>query len=192
MSQTVSQLTAPNQSIEAANGIRYAYRRFGNTETAAVPLVFLQHFRGNLDNWDPILVDAIAARREVILLDNVGVGGSTGTVPSTVQEMALGALAFIDALGLKTYDLFGFSLGGFVAQEVALIRPPQVRRIVLAGTGPQGGKGFHLWAGEILEAAIRDEPGAEDLLTLFFTRSENGKAKGWEFVLDLHPAGGSR
>ncbi|MDX3853638.1 alpha/beta hydrolase [Streptomyces sp. AK02-01A] len=178
----IGQLTATNQTAEGANGVRYAYRRFGTPRPGNVPVVFLQHFRGNLDNWDPALIDPIAEQREVILVDNAGVGGTTGTVPGTVREMALDALAFIDALGLTSYDLFGFSLGGFVAQEIALVRPHQVRRIVLAGTGPQGGRDFHLWTGEVLAAARRDEPAAEDLLTLFFQPTETSRAKGMEFV----------
>src|SRR3954462_5563277 len=113
----MSLLTAPNRSVEAANGVIYASRRFGAAERAAPPLVFLQHFRGNLDSWDPKLIDAIAAHREVILVDNVGVGGSTGLTPSTNQQMSLDAIAFIDALKLPRYDLFGFSLGGEIAQE---------------------------------------------------------------------------
>ena len=93
-------LTAPNRTIEAANGVTYAYRRFGDAERGAPPVLFLQHFRGNLDNWDPALVDRIAARREVILFDNAGVGGSSGTVRRTFTAMAHDALAFVDALGL--------------------------------------------------------------------------------------------
>ena len=115
MLETVSQLTAPNLRVEAANGVAYAYRRFGNRSTGALPLVCLIHFRGNLDNWDPILVDTLATQREVILVDNAGVGGSTGAVPSSVVQMARDALAFVDALGLKTLDLLGFSIGGMVA-----------------------------------------------------------------------------
>ncbi|MYS19502.1 Pimeloyl-ACP methyl ester carboxylesterase [Streptomyces sp. DvalAA-14] len=175
-------LTAPNETIEARNGIRYTYRRFGNTGTSALPLVFLQHYRGNLDNWDPVLIDTIAEQREVILLDNTGVAGSTGTVPSTVEPMAVDAVAFLDALRLARYDLFGFSLGGFVAQEVALIRPHQIRRIVLSGTAPKGGRGFHGWRGEMLAAANYEESGPENLLTLFFERTESSRAKGMEFV----------
>jgi pimeloyl-ACP methyl ester carboxylesterase len=178
----VSQLTAPNQSIEAANGVSYAYRRFGSTAGAVPPLVFLQHFRGNLDNWDPALVDAVAEHREVILFDNAGVGGSTGTVPGTVAEMARDALAFLDALGLARVDVLGFSLGGFVAQELAVLRPQVVRRIVLAGTGPQGGEGMQGLTDDIAPHAVRDEPGAEDLLALFFERTQTSIAKGWEFI----------
>jgi pimeloyl-ACP methyl ester carboxylesterase len=106
------QLTAPNLFVEADNGITYAYRRFGRAEVGRSPLLFLQHFRGNLDNWDPLLVDAIATEREVILLDNTGVGGSSGRTPNTVTAMAYDTLAFVDALGLHTLDVLGFSLGG--------------------------------------------------------------------------------
>jgi pimeloyl-ACP methyl ester carboxylesterase len=182
MSEAVTQLTAPNRTVEAVNGVRYTYRRFGNTDTSALPLVFFQCYRGNLDLWDPVLVDTVAEQREVVLVDNVGVGGSTGLVPSTVEEMAVGAVTFLDAVGLKRYDLLGFSMGGFVAQEVALIRPHQLRRIVLAGTGPRGGRNFHPWSGTMLEAALRDEQGAEDLFTLFFETSETSRAKGGEYL----------
>ncbi|MGW7048927.1 alpha/beta fold hydrolase [Streptomyces avermitilis] len=161
-------LTAPNLFIDGENGVRYAYRRFGAPRTSTVPLILLQHFRGNLDNWDPAFVDPIAEEREVILLDNEGAGGSSGTAQSAVAEMAAGALAFIDALRLNTYDLLGFSSGGLVAQEIALTRPHQVRRMILAGSAPEKGRDSHHTTGELGEAARRDEPGAEGLLTLFF------------------------
>jgi pimeloyl-ACP methyl ester carboxylesterase len=177
-----SQTTAPNLRIEAANGVTYAYRRFGNTETAALPLVFFVHFRANLDNWDPLLVDTIARQREVILLDNTGVAGSTGTTPGTVEAMALDAIAFTDALGLRRYDLLGLSLGGFVAQEVALIRPHQARRIVLAGTGPRGGRDMHVFTRVVLEIAVKDASVAEDLLTIFFEQTATSQARGREFI----------
>src|SRR5262245_56020015 len=122
--------------VLGANGIEYAYRRFGNP--AERPLVLLQHFRGNLDNWDPALVDALAFGREVIAFDNVGVGASTGVVPPSVTQMAHDAMTFLSALGMTRVDLLGFSMGGFVAQEIALIRPDLVERIVLAATAPQG------------------------------------------------------
>ena len=177
-----SQTTAPNLRIEAPNGVTYAYRRFGNTETAALPLVFFVHFRANLDNWDPLLVDTIADQREVILLDNTGVAGSTGTTPATVEAMALDAIAFTDALGIRRYDLLGFSLGGFVAQEVALIRPHQARRIVLAGTGPRGGRDMHVFTRVVLEIAVKDVSVAEDLLTIFFEQTATSQARGREFI----------
>jgi pimeloyl-ACP methyl ester carboxylesterase len=178
----LTQLTAPNERVEAANGITYAYRRFGDAERGAPPVLFFMHFRGNLDNWDPALVDAIAAQREVILLDNAGVAGSSGTVPATFTAMARDALAFVDALRIETLDVFGYSIGGFVAQELTLIRPQLVRRLVLAGTGPQGGEGLHGWPAEVLAMAAADEQGAEHLLYLFFERTPESVARGWEFV----------
>ena len=183
MTSTIeSQLTAPNRTVRATNEVSYAYRRFGDASAGTPPLVLLQHFRGNLDNWDPTLVDALTASREVILFDNTGVGGSTGTTPRTVTAMAHDALRFLEALELRDIDMLGFSLGGFVAQELALIRPRLFRRIVLAGTGPQGGEDMRGFTDDVLADAIRDEPGAEDLLALFFERSETSVAKGWEFV----------
>ncbi|MFJ5223101.1 alpha/beta fold hydrolase [Streptomyces sp. NPDC088400] len=179
-------LTAPNLFIDGENGIRYAYRRFGAPRPSTVPLILLQHFRGKLDNWDPAFVGPIAEEREVILLDNEGVGGSSGTAPSTVAEMATGALAFIDALRLNTYDLLGFSLGGFAAQEIALTRPHQVRRMILTGSDSEGGRGFHHVTGEVGETARRDEPGAEDLLTLFLEHFQAAsQEKEGEFVRRL-------
>jgi pimeloyl-ACP methyl ester carboxylesterase len=176
----MSQYTAPNLSVDAANGAAYAYRRFGKVGT--VPVVFFQHFRGNLDNWDPALVDDIAAEREVILLDASGIGLSTGTVPRSFQEFGRDALAFVDALGLTEVDLFGFSIGGFVAQEVALQRPHLVRRMILAGTGPQGGREMHGWIDEARAHAMKDVQGAEDVLYLFFSPSQESQNKGKEFV----------
>jgi pimeloyl-ACP methyl ester carboxylesterase len=176
----MSQYTAPNLAVDAANGTTYAYRRFGKAGT--VPVVFFQHFRGNLDNWDPALVDDIAAEREVILLDASGVGLSTGTVPTSFQEFGRDALAFVDALGLTEVDLFGFSIGGFVAQEVALQRPHLVRRMILAGTGPQGGREMHGWVDEARAHAMKDVQGPEDVLYLFFTPSQESQNKGKEFV----------
>jgi pimeloyl-ACP methyl ester carboxylesterase len=180
---TVGQLTAENLSIEARNGITYAYRRFGNVEESQPPLVFLQHFRGTLDNWDPLLVDEIAAEREVILLDNTGVGLSSGKVPRTVTEMARDAIAFLNALELTEVDLLGYSLGGMVAQEIALLRPRVVRRIVLAGTGPRGGEHqMHGWIFDIEQTANAPNNGIDDLLHIFFDITETSRALGREYV----------
>ena len=143
--------TAATQVVEAA-GVEFAYRRFGRP--ADLPLVMLQHFRGNLDNWDPALTDALAGEREVILVDYAGVGSSTGEPSSTIAESARQLIAFIAALGLARVDLLGFSIGGFVAQEIALVRPTLVRRLVLAATGPEGAPGMHGWREDI--AAARD------------------------------------
>ena len=174
-----SQLTAENLSLDVG-GDSFVYRRFGNEQTPAPALVMLQHFRGNLDNWDPALVDRLAQDRELILVDNRGVGGSSGVVPENVTNMARDALAFIDALALKQIDLLGFSLGGYVAQELVLLRPRLVRRLVLAGTAPQGGPGLHRWSDDVYALATPDEPTAEDLLELFFSGSEQSRAKGME------------
>ena len=127
-SDTGSQLTAKTPSAEI-DGATLVYRRFGDQQTGAAPLVCLQHFRGNLDFWDPILVDRVAKDREVILLANRGVGASTGTVPDNVTDMARDVLRFVDALWLEQIDLLGFSLGGYIAQELALLRPRLVRRL---------------------------------------------------------------
>jgi pimeloyl-ACP methyl ester carboxylesterase len=178
----MTQLTAPNQTVEAPNGVSYAYRRLGGPSASAPPLVSFQHFRGNLDNCDPALVDALARTREVILFDNAGVGGSTGTVPRAVTTMAHDALSFIDALELREIDVLGYSLGGFVAQELVLIRPRLVRRLVLAGTGPQGGDDLHGFTDETFVNANLDQPGADDILALLFERSETSLAKGREFL----------
>src|SRR4051812_49103619 len=171
------QLTAANLSLEVAE-VSFVYRRFGNAHTAAPALVMLQHFRGNLDSWDPALVDRLAQDREVILVDNRGVGGSTDVVPESVTPMARDVLAFIDAFDLKQINLLGFSLGGYVAQELVLLRPRVVRRLVLAGTAPQGGPDLRRWSDEVYALATPDEPTAADLLSLFFSGSEQGRAKG--------------
>jgi pimeloyl-ACP methyl ester carboxylesterase len=172
---------ASTQTVEASNGVAYAYRRFG-TSSDGVPVVFLQHFRGNLDNWDPALIDGIASEREVILVDNAGVGASTGRIPSTVAEMARDALAFTDALGLRSFDLFGFSLGGFVAQELALLRPWAVRNLVLAGTGPKGAPAMHGWREDIERESRHDVPTPANLLYIFFAHSDSSRALGVEFL----------
>src|ERR1700760_3890185 len=179
------QLTAENLSLEVGD-VSFVYRRFGNEQTAAPPLVMLQHFRGNLDSWDPALVDRLARDREVILLNNRGVGGSTGAVPEDVTRMARDALAFIDALGLEQVDLLGFSLGGYVAQELVLLRPRLVRRVVLAGTAPQGGPDLHRWSEDVYALATPEEPTAEHLLSLFFSGSEQSRAKGMESLGRLY------
>ena len=176
------QATAENLTVEAANGITYAYRRFGNADTDAPPLLFLQHFRGNLDNWDPLMVDKFAEHREVILLDNTGVGLSTGAVPRTVTEMARDAIFFCDALELTEIDLLGYSLGGMVAQDVVLLRPQLVRRLVLAGTGPRGGgQLMHGWAPDVARIAKADDNGPDEVLWLFFEHTETSKELGREY-----------
>jgi pimeloyl-ACP methyl ester carboxylesterase len=181
MSDSGSQVTAENRSVEV-DGDSLVYRRFGNAQTDAPPLLCLQHFRGNLDNWDAALVDRLAQDREVILLDNRGVGASTGVVPDNVTDMTRDVLRFIDALALKHVDLLGFSLGGYIAQELALLRPRLVRRIVLAGTAPQGAPNIHRWTDDVYALATQDETSADRLISLFFSGSEESRAKGTEYL----------
>jgi pimeloyl-ACP methyl ester carboxylesterase len=177
MTATANLLDAELLRAEAPNGISYAYRRFGNA-AAGVPVVFLQHFRGNIDNWDPALIDAVAAEREVILFDNVGVGGTSGTTPGTVEEMARDAVVFLDALGLREVDLFGFSLGGFVAQEIALTRPSLVRRLILAGTGPKGAPGMQEWSPDVVKSVVADDTGPEGYVYVFYAHTDSSRAAG--------------
>ena len=133
---TTTQLPTQSQFIEAA-GTRYAYRTMGQTE--GTPVVLFVHFRGTIENWDPKLLAPLAAARPVILFDNKGVGETNGETPESVTEMAQDAIAFIQALGHEQVDVLGFSIGGMVAQEVALQAPHLVRKMILAGTSPEAG-----------------------------------------------------
>ena len=172
--------TAPTQFAEA-RGIRFAYRRFGRPGRS--PLVFFQHFMGTLDDHDPALSDAFAVDREVILFDNAGVGSSSGTVPDTIEAMARGAISFTDALGLTTVDVVAHSMGGLVAQEVALARPELVRRLVLAGTGPRGGEGLGALPAWVAELFTRKYEQQEDMwLPILFAPTETSQKLGREYV----------
>ncbi|WP_328513181.1 alpha/beta hydrolase [Streptomyces mirabilis] len=187
----------PNERVKAANGIDYAYRDTGPTDDGAgVPLVLLQHFRGNLDNWDPALIDALAPARRVIAFDNAGVGGSTGTTPNTADEMAHDAIAFIEAigaigalgLGQGPVDVLGFSLGSFVAQQIALTRPSLGRRLVLASSAPQGADGMHGWAPEVIDAVGNPETSPEEYLSVFFTGSPASLQAGRQTLQRIYGA----
>jgi pimeloyl-ACP methyl ester carboxylesterase len=172
--------TAPTQFVEA-NGTRFAYRRFG--KPGGVPLVFNQHFTGTMDHWDPAVTDGFAGDREVILFNNAGVSSSSGKVPARIEKMGANAVAFIKALGLTKVDVLGFSIGGFVAQEIALQAPDLVRRLVLVGTGPRGGEGMATLTPEAQEifGASYDEP--DHLwLRVHFTASGKSQAAGREFL----------
>jgi pimeloyl-ACP methyl ester carboxylesterase len=169
----------PNGAVQAANGISYAYRDTGGHE-GAVPLVLLQHFRGNLDNWDPALIDALAESRRVITFDNVGVGGSTGTTPDTIEQMARDAIAFIGALGLSQVDVLGFSVGSFVAQELTLRRPALVRRVILASSAPMGAADMHGWAPDVIGAIGTPKTSPEEYLGVFFAASAASQQAGKE------------
>jgi pimeloyl-ACP methyl ester carboxylesterase len=174
----ISHKSAETLFVEAT-GVEFAYRRFGSP--AELPLVMLQHFRGNLDNWDPALTDALAAEREVILVDYAGVGSSSGAPSHTIASTARQMIAFAEALGLVEIDLLGFSIGGFVAQDIALVRPSLVRRLVLAATGPKGAPGMHGWRDDIA-AAARGESKPENLLYIMFAHTEASQGKGMEFL----------
>jgi pimeloyl-ACP methyl ester carboxylesterase len=174
--QVPTYIDAENQVLSAFNGVDYAYRSTGAVD--GTPLVALQHFRGNLDNWDPALIDALARGRRVITFDNRGVAASTGRTPNTIAQMALDAIDFIDALELGEVDLLGFSIGSFLAQEIALVRPSTVRKLVLASSAPQGASGMHGWAPDVIAAVGKPEPSAADYLSVFFTDSETSRAAG--------------
>jgi pimeloyl-ACP methyl ester carboxylesterase len=176
--------TAPTRFIDP-NGTKLAYRRFG--KPGNVPLVFFQHFVGNMDNWDPAVIDGFAKNREVILFDNAGVASSEGEVPSTVDGMARHAIDLLHALNVKRADLLGFSLGSLVAQEVAVERPEVVRHLVLVGSGPRGGAGMATLTPEFQEM-IKKDSGNNDqlLLDVFFTQSDASRAAGREFLNRLH------
>ncbi|PPU79415.1 hypothetical protein XhhCFBP4925_14715 [Xanthomonas hortorum pv. hederae] len=157
--------------------VRLAYRRFG--KEGATPVVCVQHFTGTMNNWDPIHTNRLAQERPVILVDYRGVGRSEGQTPDTVQALAADIIAFIRALGLQQVDLFGFSLGGFVAQQIALDAPALARRLILAGTGPAGGEGMHEFSPQVKEIIARpDTSGQQRQLELFFSPSPESQAAG--------------
>lgn len=170
-------ITAPTQFIEA-KGVRYAYRRFGAEQ--GTPLVFLQHFRGGMDNWDPLITDGLAQGRPVILVNYAGVASSGGEPATTVDGMADGIADFIQALALSaTVDVLGFSIGGFVAQSLAHRYPNLVRRLVLIGTGPRNGETNP--NPKVLQVAASPTPSVEDFLFLFFAPTQTSEAAGRAF-----------
>jgi pimeloyl-ACP methyl ester carboxylesterase len=169
--------TAPTQFVEA-NGIRFAYRRF--RKSGGVPLVLNQHFTGTMDHWDPAVTNGFAKDREVILFNNAGVSSSSGEVPTSIEGMAA---AFIRALGLSKIDVLGFSIGGFVAQEIAGHASSLVRKLILVGTGPRGGEGMASLTSEAQQifGATYEEP--DHLwLAVHFTKSEASQAAGRDFL----------
>jgi pimeloyl-ACP methyl ester carboxylesterase len=173
----MSYLESDTKEVDAANGITYAYREVGE---GAVPAVCFQHFRGNLENWDPALVDPLGQNRRVITFDNTGVGSTTGLTPHTIAEMAHDAIEFIDALELDQLDLLGFSIGSFVAQEIALIRPDLVRRLVLASSAPQGAAGMHGWAKDVIGHVGQRQGSPEGYLSVFYAPSKTSQEAGKE------------
>lgn len=169
-------LTAPTRFIEV-DGDRFAYRRWG--KPSGVPLFFVQHFRGGLDHWDPLLTDGLAEGREVILFNGRGVASSTGTPRNRIEDMADDIARVIRALGLSQVDLLGFSIGGMQVQEVALRHPGLVRKLLRLGTGLRGGD--PTMEPKVLQVAPNPVPTAEDFLYLFFGRSEAAKQAGLAF-----------
>ena len=189
MSETAAVATyvdAETQVLSASNGVDYAYRETGAPD--ATPLVALQHFRGNLDNWDPALIDALARSRRVITFDNRGVAASSGTTPNTISQMALDAIDFIDGLAVGEVDLLGFSIGSFVAQEIALVRPSAVRKVVLASSAPQGASGMHGWAADVIAAVGKPETSGQEYLDVFFTSSDASRGIGQQVAGRLFAA----
>jgi len=168
--------TAPTEFVESA-GITFAYRRLGTSN--GIPLVLLQHFTGHMDSWDPAVVNGLGKGRPVIVFDNTGVGQSSGATPDNVAQMTEDAARFISALGLTKPDLLGFSLGGFVAQQMAFKYPDRVRTLVLVGTAPQGGE-EHLM--DVVNEARSDKDAPDIRLPLFFTSSENSQTAGRAFL----------
>src|ERR1700732_3987425 len=182
--------TAPTQFVEA-NGIRFAYRRFG--KAGGVPIVFNQHYTGTMDYWDPAVTDGLARDREAILFHRAGASRSSGEVPTTFEQMGANAVAFSRALGLKKADVLGFSIGGMVAQEVALQAPNLDRKLILVGTGPRGGEGMAslTQVAQRIFGAVYDPP--ENMwLAVLFSPSEAAQAAGKEFLKrqDLRQEGG--
>jgi pimeloyl-ACP methyl ester carboxylesterase len=180
---TTTWQNAPTDSITAA-GVTFAYRQLG--PSTGVPVVFLTHLAAVLDNWDPRIVDGIAAKHRVITFDNRGVGASSGTTQTTIEEMASDAVTFIRALGFNQVDLFGLSMGGMIAQVIAQQHPQLIRKMIIAGTGPAGGEGID----KVTRITYLDT--ARGLLTrqdpkqfLFFTRTPNGRQAGKEFLARL-------
>ncbi|KRB33514.1 alpha/beta hydrolase [Mesorhizobium sp. Root695] len=168
--------TAPTRYIEGS-GIRFAYRRLGPSTGTA--LVLLQHFSGNIDAWDPAVVNILAADRPVIVFDNAGVGRSTGQTPDSIEAMARDAVAFIELLGLSEVDILGFSLGGCVAQQIAAEHGTLVRKLILVGTAPKGGE-EHLLA--VLQDAFSQNEVPDPRLPLFFTKSSASQSAGRAFL----------
>ena len=178
---SVSNTTASTQFLRAG-GENYAYRRFGSGP--GLPLLFLQHFTGTLDNWDPAVTDPLASGREVILFESAGVGRSTGKVPDTVAGMAKHALPFLDGLGLASCDVLGYSLGGMVAQQMGQDRPSIFRRMILVGTAPRGGEDIMHLDKPSLAKYLGDPTlkGYAVLQKIFFAPTESSQEAGAAFI----------
>jgi pimeloyl-ACP methyl ester carboxylesterase len=174
---------APTHTIDVG-GVAFAYRQLG--PDTGVPVIFLTHLAAVLDNWDPRVVDGIAAKHRVITFDSRGVGASSGSTPTSIEEMAKDAVMFIRALGFDRVDLFGFSMGGMIAQVIAQQEPQLVRKMILAGTGPAGGEGIDkVTRISYLDTARGLLTGQDPKQFLFFTRTANGRRAGKQFLARL-------
>lgn len=168
-------------SFITVDGEKFGYRRFG--KKTGIPMVFTNYLTGTMDNWDPAVIDVLAREREVIIFDNKGVSSSSGKTPDTIGAMARDAAAFIDALGLKKIDLFGFSIGGMVAQQLTIDRPELIRKLILVGTGPRGGERMDDYSPEVWALFKKQYPHADELLLdTFFTPSVKSQKAGWAYL----------
>jgi pimeloyl-ACP methyl ester carboxylesterase len=174
--------TAPTQFV-TAGGVQFAYRAFG--APSLVPLLLCQRFRGTMDDWDPLFLDALAAKRSVIIFDNVGVGRSSGESPQSIAEMADYASSFVGALKLDQIDLLGWSMGGAVAQALTLARPSLVRRLVVAGSGPGGVPGNRPMSALVIQTATKPINEDDDFLYLFFDGSDARREAGRQYLSRL-------
>ena len=182
--QKVTWQNVPTRTI-TAGGVEFAYRPLG-TENSGTPVVFLTHLAAVLDNWDPRVVDGFAASRHVVTFDSRGIGACSGAPASSIEQMAMDAITFIKAMGFEQVDLFGFSMGGMIAQEVALMEPQLVRKMVIAGTGPAGGEGISTVARvTYLDMARGFLTRQDPKQFLFFTRTPGGIRAGKEFLARL-------
>ena len=182
---TITQFKDVETKFIEASGIRFAYRELG--QKTGVPIIFLVHLAAVLDNWDPRVVDGFATKHHVITFDNRGIGASSGLPADSIEQMATDAITFIKALGFKQVDLSGFSMGGMVAQEIVLMEPNLIRKLILTGTGSAGGVGISKVAGVTYYDMARGLLTFQDAKQfLFFTRTPNGIRAGKEFLARLN------
>lgn len=181
VAQQMNWTNVPTQTV-SAGGVNFAYREYGQAN-GGTPVVFLNHLAAVLDNWDPRVVDGFAAQHHIVVFDNRGIGASSGTPANTIEQMAADAIRFIKAKGFTQVDLFGFSMGGMIAQEIALKQPQLVRKMILAGTGPAGGTGISSVARvsnyDLLRATLTFQDPKQ---YLFFTRTPSGIQAGKAFL----------
>lgn len=180
-----TQETAPTLYVEAP-GARFAYRSFG--VSSKVPLIFFQHFIGNIDDWDPAITNEMAKSRKVILFNNTGVASTSGETPDSVAQMAKDAISFINALNITKADMLGYSLGGFIAQQMAITAPGLVRKLILVGTAPQGSVSSFL----DFFNRMKMHEGAERFLFTFFSSTDHSRSKGMESLKRIYAPGNRR